>query len=294
MPDSSTDSRADFPLDDERVAAFIEGRLEGDERDAVLARLSADPEWREVLMRVTDLDEGTKPALVTERDDAGSTTPNRFRRSWPWLGLAAAASVTFIVMSVRERSAPLLALTRSLHPVVASTIVVEPEQLAALQLQRWSVQRAASDSLTSTSRAIRLGVWAVDAFLDRTGGGQAAREAMVSLLNPVPGSGPAIALLRTAQDSSSSANAFNAVRATVESAAFDVGAWLELVRAGAQPSVSENAAVALVLLLRDAQGADSELVEQTRAVSRAVRDRDTVVAKQAASHLLFGLASPEQ
>ncbi len=292
MDKRRSESATGFPLNDERVAALLDGRLAGAERDAVLAQLAADPEWRQVLIDaaivIDDVSSGRETggtnlgvadAAVT-RAAARQVLPiargavpasaSMTRRLIPLAALAAAAAIGFLVLNGRDRPESVPQITDGIDAGAAYTVALAPEALAALQRDRWSVQRAASDSVSAIGRAVRLGVWAVDAGLDRAGGGQEAREAMVALLAPVPGAGAATAMLRATKDSASSAQAFAAVRALVDPEAFDVGVALELVRSGSS---------------RDVRGAGNQL----RSISR----RTEFTREVADAAVLLGQADHE-
>jgi hypothetical protein len=304
------------PLTAERVAALLDGRLEGVERELVLAQVAADPEWREVLgeagaameeIEMVAADHAKAPvrdvrsaATVPVRKTVGKTV-------LPWVGLAAAAVVGFVMvmrgdgwqvsvgrptvgdsvlirppevvtvpassLPPADSSVPSTIASSRPDPGAAMEIAMEPEALEALQRDRWSVQRAARDELSTTARSVRLGVYAVDAMLDRRGGGAEARAAMMELLEPVAGASVATALLRAASDSASNARAFEAVRALVDQDVFDVGVWLELVRADGSTVPPIGPALTRVV---DAEVARGRLTREAAARVLLTRGRERV------------------
>jgi hypothetical protein len=344
------------PLTAERVAALLDGRLEGAERELVLAQAAADPEWREVLgeagAAMEEVDAvvvGDVTAPVRDVRPAATVVKRKTtgRNVLPWVGLAAAAVIGFVVVmrgdgwqlstgrptvgdSVLIRPPEVLALpasplpptdssvpsmigdsvlirppgvltapASSLPPAASSVpsmiatsrpepgtameIAMAPEVLESLQRDRWSVQRAGRDELSTTARSVRLGVYAVDAMLDRGGGGAEARAAMMELLEPVAGASVATALLRAASDSASNARAFEAVRALVDQDGFDVGVWLELVRAGNEPGVYGRAALRRVVAAEVARG---RLMSEEAVRVMSFVDRETHVGGVEAQLLL--------
>jgi hypothetical protein len=244
---------ADHPLDPERLAALLDDRLSAEDRAALLALLAQDSAAREILADASAvLDEvADRTATVPERPLARPAT----RRCWPVLVLAAAASVAVVTMRQRATVArDAIASTALVSPAAVTTLALAPEARDALVRARWSVVRGSAAPLSSTARAVRLGALAVDAFLDRETIGGDARAEMATLLEPIAGGGPARRLLAEAQDSASMATAVNAARALVSADAFDVGVWLELLRADAP--AARTASVAITVLQRTLDTAD--------------------------------------
>lgn len=300
MHSTPRDEAPRFPLDAERVAAFLDGQLDGAEREAVLAQLATDPDWREVLVEVRALEAleagasppeasasatmTTVPALHTTPNGNERTrgVPDPARRQWPWWGLAAAAAIALVVWRNERGTDDTTQQMASLDAGAAYAMTLPQADLDALQRNRWPVQRAQTDSLSSIGRAVRLGAWAVDLGLNRTKG-QEEREAMEALLGPVPGAGAAIALLRIAHDSASHAQAIAAVRAIVMDDAFLAGVGLELLRAGASRDVE---AVHGQLVSLRSRGAEPQQIEAASQALKAAAPSNAEAVRRAASRAL--------
>lgn len=271
---------ADHPLDPERLAALLDDRLSAADRAALLAQLAHDPAAREILADAS--------AVLDEVDGHTATVPERplarpaTRRWWPVLVLAAAASVAIVTMRQRADGArDAMASAALVSPAAVTTLALAPGDADALVRARWSVVRGSTAALSSTARAVRLGALAVDAFLDREAIGGDARAEMATLLEPIAGGGPARRLLAEAQDSAAVAAAVNAARALVSADAFDVGVWLELLRADAP--AARGAPVAITVLQRTLDTADLAPDRAARAREQLTQLRERLAGETSGS-----------
>jgi len=300
------------PLSAERVAAFLDGRLSAEERAVVLAQLAADPDWREIAVdaaavrdevqgsvgdgvalrlgmpstQATDAEPGSI-RLLEERRTAGT-------RWMPWVALAAAACVTIFVLSRSEDTAIVNDYGARVAPVQALALGVSPDDARALTRERWRVVRAGTSSMDDVARAVRLGALSVDALLDREGQGAEARAEMVELLAPLNGA-VARKLLTDARDSASLVPAFDAARGLVSQDAFDVGVWLELLRAGSESAPTAPGMIALLRRVADAKQLSPERAAELAALVRRLENEhrvgESAIESTAAGDVLAILAS---
>ncbi len=299
----------DRPLDAERVAALLDGRLSTRERAQVLAQMAAHPDWREVAADAAAVlgDEALGDETPSERgplsgpslgDAAGGASPvvpnvaphTTSRRLGPWLGLAAAASLGVFVL-MRDGT-PGGRADAPWSPARATSVVLAPDERAQLVQDRWIVVRAGTQVLNADAVAVRLGALSVDAYLDREGGGAEAIDEMRSLLETVDGSAAASRLLEAASDSASRGAAFAVVRGLVPTDAYDAGVWLELRRAGVPGDAEGLSVVARVVERRGAQEADAaELRGTMETLEAQVRRGDARGVRDAATAVLRGVGS---
>lgn len=138
------------PLDPEELAAFADGRLEGEARDVVVARLARDREARELLADViavrdatvrdaTVRDDAVRDATVRDEADDSPEAGRLLRGPWTrhaWVGVAAAAAA-LVALVVAPR---LLAPSPDLQGL-AGELRLDGETLAALERPLWSATR---------------------------------------------------------------------------------------------------------------------------------------------------------
>jgi hypothetical protein len=191
-------------FDPDLVAAFIDGRLSGAERDRVV-RLLAESEaafeiYADAVRARDDLDADTvvpfpEPRPDPRPDARPDPRPDPRPRHW-WrtagVPLAAAAALLIAVLpAVQSRRANATFAMRA--ESIAQPLTGRP-QLAmalrsALDAPRWSVTRGGGSTFVDSTAALRLGVRATDlqvalAVGDRERAGRAAAE-MVELLGSV-------------------------------------------------------------------------------------------------------------
>jgi hypothetical protein len=269
-------------LSAERIAAFLDGRLSAEEREVVLAQLAADPEWREVAIDAAAV-----------REDVGDVNGNSARPSlsvsrpatatkWlPWVAVAAAACVTVFVIMRGDGPVADGESVALVAPVQALAMTVTPEDASGLTRERWPVVRAGAATIDHTTRAVRLGALSVDALLDRAGQGAEAREQMVELLQPL-NAAVVRRLITEARDSASFVMAFDAARQVVSADAFDVGVWLELLRAGSE---SARGATGMIERLRRVVAAKQLSPEQAAELTAHVRRLEEQLRSSAGNQL---------
>lgn len=239
----------DSPLDAERLAAFLDGRLSDAERARVLEQLATQDHWRGVLADVVAVLPEAEPEAMSAREPAVATSRTRPLRAWratrwPWMAAALAASLGVVLvgrMWLSDRETPLG--SAGFLPDRAATVALRPDALVSLRANRWSASRAGQLDLDEATVAVRLGALAVDAVLATaatgTSGAQRERDELRLLLEGVTGSGAARRLLQGAADSAATRAALRAVRDLVDADAFDTGATLALLRA--DPSIAAGA-----------------------------------------------------
>lgn len=284
------------PLTAERVAAFLDGRMSGEERLAVLAQLAADPEWRDIAIDAAAVrDEVEGSAHVGEKVPLPFASRRSAATRWmPWLALAAAACVAVFVLVRRDDAAAVPASDAPVAPVQALALSVSDEAARALTRERWQVVRAETVRIDDVARAVRLGALSVDALLDLAGEGADARAEMVELLEPLNGA-VARKLLSEARDSAALVDALDAARGLVAHEAFDVGVWLELLRAGSEAARTAPDMHALLRRVADAKQLSpeqaAELADRIRRLESNIRSEDQAAIRELASAVLTKLAS---
>jgi hypothetical protein len=218
---------AERPLDAERVAALLDGRLAASERVAVLAQIAADPEWRSILADAAAVNEGTVEANRVPRASTRPTArPSGYRIAAIVMGLAAVVALTVRFGTGSERVAagardPVLAvLDDSLAPPLPDDVLSE----------RWSTFRG-NESSPSEVVSVRLGALSVDAaWLIATADARITqvRAELRGELATLAGSGPVAELVdRSLRVGGQPRDVLVALRAIADSDAFSAGAWLE-------------------------------------------------------------------
>ncbi len=275
-------------LDAERIAAFLDGRLPESEREVVMAQLAASPEWQEIAVDAA--------ALRTANDAVAPARAGRALRFGNNRGmlLAAAASIAVFATLWSAGKSDVGADSPAITPLHAVTLVIASHDLSALSSERWVVVRSGNNEVDETARAVRLGVLSVDAVLDRAGDGAGAREEMLVLMRPLNAS-VASQLVLSARDSASYDGAFTSVRALVSSDAFDVGVWLELLRAGSSTAQANTDMIAALQRVLQTKQLSPERAEELTAHIRRLSDvlptGELVNARAAATDVLKILAS---
>lgn len=238
------------PVDAERLAALLDGRLSGAEREEVLAQLAASDDLAEVYAdAVAALAE---PAGVAAHEPRRETPviPLRPPRPRAWLRrsagwLAAAAAVALLVLSpwVRGR----FVAPGASAPARYVALLEQPEGLPeGYELRPWGAARAAGEPLGPDARAVRVGARLAQLELAARGRDTSvaalARD-VAALLGDVPGGGAAAAVYREVERRASEpAEGLAPLLAQGSAAASGVagaqgvalGAWLEVARVAAQ------------------------------------------------------------
>lgn len=236
--------------DAEQVAALIDGRLSVEARTALLARLSGDPEWRDVLVVAAELVDRTSQSMVAS-SAVSDTVPARREdgaegltmlplvprlRRWRWTMAAAAVMVgvaglsywTHSQMSIATQPALTLAMVEPPAMIVASG----DDRIVSPALSHWTRVRAATRELPPRALAVRLGALSSVALQAARAGDDAGlrahREDMRALLAQLAGSSPFAAALDSTQSVQALFDLFQKVRMLVDGRAFDAGAMLAL------------------------------------------------------------------
>lgn len=283
------------PMDPERLAALLDGRVDAEERAALVAALAASGDDAAVFadaLAVTlelEAEDAAAPAVpiapAGARGAAGATViPLRpaERRRWPgvprrWLALAAAAAVVALV--------PLAWSVRGRAPAGAgayAALVRGGGLPAGWNARPWPGTRADTDPLTPRARGARIGARLVDLRLAvrvrDPAAGRAAAE-VAGLLEALPASGPATAVYREVERRAGEpAGALEPLLARGEKAAarlagaesVALGAWAEAARlAAARGDAAFFRARASRAALRRAS-ADATLPAPARAAAQRV------------------------
>jgi hypothetical protein len=279
------------PLDAERIAALLDGRLSPSERQHVISQIADDPTWREALVDAAAVT--ASPAAEVGADTPDSTRDNESRfmsrdnasrpidpfRSSGWKPMLLAATLLLAVglgtwrLASRadvpgERMDVLVVASQS-----ASTLRVENETLKS----RWPRVRSASTTLSNNVIGVRAGVLAVDMLATSAQGDNvtltALRQELLTLLQPVSGSAANVGALRDARVPSELETAFRLVRGLVGATTFDAGAWMELARRSSDSTVRQRAEFReAIVALSEVPGYDEHVRQFTqRLLQRDVR-----------------------
>ncbi len=223
-------------IDEETLAAFLDGTLPNEERSNVLRQVAQSPEAYEEFLdaaRIADTLRETTPSVAPRR------TRTRWRRLGLGLPLLAAASIAGVILwpSTREAS-NVIALAQNL-PSAKVVGSVEGTLGAGWDVPGWSVLRGNSTSQSAGSAA-RIGAsYAMWVFARNANDSTAARalsERLASLLSSISGAGPSMRALagggREPQQQQVIGLALRAIAG--DTATFDVGAWLSTTRIALQ------------------------------------------------------------
>lgn len=274
---NSSDS-SENSLDPQALAALIDGRLTGPERDALLARLAASDDDAALFSDAV----AVSAELLGDEQRAAAPTAKPARSSFrgqTWLALALAAGIVAVAATA--------VLTREDGARTFAQLLARPAAYpAGMDASPWSDARSSGAVLSERSRSIRLGALATElelrvAAADASAGQPA--DAIVEHLAGVPGSGPVAELFRQLRAPAGAADAtvtqaVDQLRAIVDTDWFTIGAWLQAARVAASRSDAAFFATgesrrAQELLVRRVQGeaalsaAASQLAEQLRAAN---------------------------
>lgn len=299
-------------LDDETLAAFLDGTLTPDERTRVVQSLDADPEsYAEFLEAARIAAEASGAATATEV--AGPTlvddppAPAAFerpkRKGWSRSILAAvpllaAAGIAGVIFWTRESATPdTIALMQGTR---LAAVQGEGSVSSALgeswDQPGWSVVRGNDVGSATPGTSARIG--ARVAQLEYAAGAadsvayRRVQSSITELLAAVEGAGPIAVRLPELQlqDAEGRATLARQLReVTGEPAAFDVGAWLETARLAALSGRSDflaanGPAISMLRPLTDAldrappAGNWSEILTQLRAMTQGPLDAATARA----------------
>jgi hypothetical protein len=221
-------------LDRATLAALIDGRLQGAERDAALSKVAASPEDLEILADV----------LAVSRELDGDVTDiqtfaERKRRRPPlvkWLSAAAAVVIAAATIPmIRGNESPAA-------DGFASLVTLKGTLGPGWDAHSWAATRGADTDINERARGIRTGVL-TSTFEIAAARGDSTLADLASkigaLLVNVPGAGDVVSQYRVlatihgAIPAEQLRKARSGAREMVLRAAFDEGAWLETARIAA-------------------------------------------------------------
>lgn len=177
--------------DPERLAALLDGRLKGREREEAVGRLAASDEDFEAYADALAIS-----AELNAEDEAGVTPIAARQRRAParrWLAMAAVLAAVALAPGLWTRFAARTDAARFAAEIEAGGLP------ARWDASPWGTTRGGGDALSPESRAVRLGARLVDLELAVRGRSPAA-AALASetalLLEGIPASGPSATIYR--------------------------------------------------------------------------------------------------
>jgi hypothetical protein len=248
------------PIDPETIAAFIDGRLEPNERAALLERLARDPEAFETFAEASAIERelaGIRPDVAGPAV-AATENPEKFRtlkeRSlWRYaIPLAAAAGIGAMLIGrvlLHPKTRPVLLSDSSTLLIASGAGTLESALGANWTEPAWTGTRGAASSLSSGQRAFRVGSrLAVLALAADARDAEAADRAAIELrelLSGVDGSAAIAARLDNIVGDVRSGDRSRDAIATLRDIASDLealvpgvwlraGAWVEQARLAAK------------------------------------------------------------
>lgn len=236
-------------VDDETMAAFLDGSLSASERERVLRILSESPEAYEDFVEtasvVTAVRDAAPTHLIVSRAPGHRRAVTRAAVSL----LAAASIVGVVVLARRDASVDPITMARSLALSQETGAGILDRSLGAGWDQpAWSTLRGATDAAAGRGLAARLGVRTVQLEVAATARDSVthrrAAASLVELLASVEGSGPVADRVTGAfAESVTDRAALQAQlrRLSGGEVAFDFGAWLEVLQLTARASAAGRA-----------------------------------------------------
>lgn len=292
------------PIDPERLAAFLDGRVAEPERSAVVKQIASSDEAYDVLVDVSAvLPEVESTTLV--HDAPAAKRRFRFARS-KRVSVVVLAFAAMLVFAVAVKSWLNRGATNGDGPLVALATPTNGLDADFYRAPLWSATRGESAPIRSDARAVRLGVRLADVSLSvnaPTSSGSSALADIAELLDGIPGAAATAAQIRSmsATSDSSDAQARNAYADVVQfadRALVDAGFTLELSRAAARSRNSDfftNARTARALArvadlpaLRERAPND---IPALHALTRSAASADWAHVERTVSELIRALAS---
>ncbi|HEU0016280.1 MAG TPA: hypothetical protein VFQ45_21555 [Longimicrobium sp.] len=294
-------------IDPERLAALLDGRLSGRDRDAVVEQLAASEEMLAVYADAVAVS-GAEEGNAARTGDPVRVTPLRVRRRWVPRAAALAAVLAGLVAAPwqwnRMRAAP---------PGPGRFAVLLERSGGGLpadwESRPWSSTRGAGDGLSENARAARLGALQVDLRVAVAAGDRPAAELLLAQiqghLDNMPSGGLAADPYRRLQSGEGEAapllkDGEQTVADLVPADWLRAGAWAEGASLAARRgdaryfrSAESRAALAAIGRLEglppDAASAAERL--RRRSVSTADEGVDFAAARSDADALLGALGS---
>jgi len=235
------------PPDHETIAAFLEGKLDSEERERIVNWLAGSEEARSMLAEMaTTLDEVANPSeSAVHQSQSSQKRPFR----WWWVPLAAAAILVLLLLPVRnasvvgpgEAGSEILAILALVEPPTGSGGVDASWGSGALDPPWSSVRGPSTQPVLGTRRtAFRLGLLiglldfggrAQDgAFLSRVG--DDLQATLLSVDNSEALSARATQILGGAPDGGAWRALGDQLRARTSPQWFDLGAWAGAIQIG--------------------------------------------------------------
>jgi hypothetical protein len=239
----------DSKIDPERLAALIDGKLTGAERDEVIAQLARSDEAYDVFVDAADVVRELEDEDQPARTDPSNVVP--FRPALPWWRRGSTR-----LLALAAGLVGIAALSWTLMPRLASRngngdwpVALLSDGASGLPQSwtdvAWPRTRASTEVLTDHSRAVRIGARLVDLELalrkpDQRAAGFA--EEIASLMDGIPVGAASATWYRSIaqgarQGSAPPANELSTMRASTESVAGPrparLGAWAETARIAA-------------------------------------------------------------
>lgn len=256
----------DDQLDNETVAAFLDGTLPEPERARVIRLLASSPELLgdtlEAAKVVAELERESPPVKVLRPVPVRAHWPRRALLAAPFL---AAAGIAGLIISRREIPPDVIALARSAQFANEQGPGSIDRSLGASWDQpRWTTVRGGSPDGRSVGLSARIGARVAQLEFAAAATDSVAYKRVASslseLVSSIDAGGPVAEQLRGTSFPSSAAHAalVSRVRALSSSvAAFDLGVWLETARlagtAGQAQFLDEGSqAVTTLRTIRDA------------------------------------------
>lgn len=224
-------------LDLETIAALLDGRLKGGERDRALAAVADSEEWSTIFADAASMVSAERevPVIPLHR--------RRWTRGAGLVALAATLAGLALIPALAGRSstpADLLSDPRGGLPV-------------GWEQRPWSSVRSAEDVLTSEARAVRVGVLVAEMKVAAADGDTAVRvlaEQAAGLLEGARAGGPAASLFRAIGDGSDIGRARSEAAQLLGEEAVALGEWLGAARIAAVRQDEEFFAASRDILAR--------------------------------------------
>jgi hypothetical protein len=227
----------DKRLDDETLAAFLDGTLPAADRASVVHTLANNPQAYEEF-----LDAAAIAALVRESSDirvVHARRPRRWQRTVMLAGpVLVAAGIAAIFVARDSRAGDTIDLMqRAQLASVSGAGSVDASLGGDWDQPNWSVVRGAESSIASAGTAARVGARLAQleyaASASDSVAWQRVAATLADLVTSIEGSGPASQQLRSGAmlDNDQRATLARQLRKLSSSpSAFDLGAWLETAR----------------------------------------------------------------
>ena len=284
------DDPRDRSVDAETLSALLDGTLSAEERERVLEALARSPGEYEQLVESAALLRtlGDEPGELVNTDDAappGVASRVRwragpFRLLIPALAAAGIVAVVFVARDARDpdgAAGTVASLVETLEaPPGAATFGAD------WSVPAWSATRGGEDQLAAPSRALRLGASWVQLELGLRGAdttaARAAATSIAVLVGPVRGAPLALraeAAAARMDTATLDGEVMRSLRGSVDSAWFDLGAWLETSRLAARAGRTRY----FVPDSKAMRALSAVLAAVERSPSASAQDRATALAR---------------